>query len=303
MKEFLRRSPLRFTSPQKADEAQIPEDMWTKCTKCGELVYTKQWLDNAKVCPKCGHHERLSAREWHELLLDPDTWHEHDAELRPADPLSFVSPQANYANKVRELNERGMTDSCVSGEGNIEGLPLALCISEFAYLAGSMGSVMGEKIARAAERAADQGMPLVTVSASGGARMHEGILSLLQMAKVSVALARLGSARQPHISVLIDPCLGGVTASYASSADIILAEPGATIGFAGRRVIEQTIRQKLPAEFQTSEFLLEHGMLDMVTPRAELRGVLSKLLRNYQHTTVSGSNGGYVAAVNARGIG
>lgn len=282
MKEFFRRSPRRFTSPEKKDDQQIPEDLWTKCSRCNELIYTKQWEDNAKVCPKCGYHQRLSSHEWRQLLLDPDSWQEHDNDLAPADPLQFVSPKDNYAEKAASLQERGLCDGGISGVGTVEGLPVALCVSEFAFMGGSMGSVWGEKIARSAERAAEQQMPLVTVSASGGARMHEGILALMQMAKVSVALARLGDAQQPHISVLIDPCLGGVTASYASSADIIIAEPGAVIGFAGRRVIEQTIRQKLPAEFQTAEFLLEHGMVDMVTPRAELRGVLTKVTRLYR---------------------
>ncbi len=283
MKEFLRRTPRYFTSPKK-DDQHIPEDLWKKCPRCSELTYTKQWLDNAKVCPKCGYHERIAAVEWIELLLDKDSWQEQDADLQPADPLNFVSPKNNYAEKVAALQEQGLNESSLSGTGQIEEQPLAVCISEFGFMGGSMGSVMGEKIARAAERAADEGMPLVTINASGGARMQEGILSLMQMAKTSVALARLGDAGQPHISIMIDPCYGGVPASYASSADIILAEPGAMIGFAGRRVIEQTIRQKLPPEFQTAEFLLEHGMIDMVTPRAELRGVLAKFLRLYRRS-------------------
>ncbi|GAC1558547.1 MAG: hypothetical protein NVS2B7_33540 [Herpetosiphon sp.] len=216
------------------------------------------------------------------MLLDADTWQEWDTELRPSDPLHFVSPKDNYGEKLAALREQGMVDSAINGTGTIEGLPLAICVSEFAFIGGTLGSVMGEKIARSAERAAETGMPLVTVNASGGARMHEGVVALMQMAKASVALARLGKVGQPHISVLVDPCLGGVTASYASSADVILAEPGATIGFAGRRVIEQTVRQKLPVDFQKAEFLLEHGMIDMVTARAELRGTLSRLLRLYQ---------------------
>ncbi|MBA3944336.1 MAG: acetyl-CoA carboxylase carboxyltransferase subunit beta [Herpetosiphonaceae bacterium] len=285
MKEFLRRTPRYFTSPKQAEQ-QIPDDLWKKCPGCGELTYTKQWLDNAKVCPKCGHHERMAAAEWIELLVDKGSWQEHDGDLQPADPLHFVSPRNNYAEKVATLQEQGLNESSVSGNAQIEEQPFALCVSEFGFMGGSMGSVMGEKIARAAERAADEGMALVTINASGGARMQEGILSLMQMAKTSVALARLGDVGQPHISILIDPCLGGVTASYASSADIILAEPGAVVGFAGRRVIEQTIRQKLPPEFQTAEFLLEHGMIDMVTPRAELRGVLAKFLRLYRRQSV-----------------
>lgn len=281
MKEFLRRTPRYFT-PGKKEVNHIPDDLWKKCPKCGELVYTKQWLDNAKVCPKCGFHERLASAEWRDLVLDADSWQEYDANLVTADPLRFVSPKDNYAEKTANLGASGMADGCVAGDGMIEQVPVALCISEFAFMGGSMGSVMGEKLARAAERAATHKTPLITINASGGARMHEGILSLMQMAKVSVALARLGDAQQPHVSVMIDPCLGGVTASYASSADIIIAEPGAMIGFAGRRVIEQTIRQKLPVEFQTAEFLLEHGMIDMVTPRAELRSMLARIVGLYR---------------------
>ena len=282
MREFLRRHPRYFTSSRKQQDQQIPEDLWRKCGGCGELIYTKEWEDSAKVCPKCGHHERISARERIALLLDPDSWQEHDADLAPADPLEFVSPKDNYAEKLASLQaSTGELDALIGGTGKVEDLPLQLCVHEVAFLAGSMGSVVGEKITRSAERAASLGMPLVTINASGGARMQEGILSLMQMAKVSVALARLGDAGQPHISVLAEPTLGGVTASYASSADVIIAEPGAHIGFAGPRVIEQTIRQKLPPSFQSAEFQLEHGMIDMVTPRAELRAVIGRLLRLY----------------------
>jgi acetyl-CoA carboxylase carboxyl transferase subunit beta len=282
VKEFFRRSPRYFTSSRKQQEQQIPEDLVRKCGGCGELIFVKEWEDNARVCPKCGHHERLSARERIELLLDPDTWHECDTELAPADPLNFVSAKGTYSTKIEELQQStGELDAAVAGIGKIEDRPVALCVHDFNFLAGTMGSVVGEKIARSAERAAERRIPLVTINASGGARMQEGILSLMQMAKVSVALARLADARQPHISVLADPCTGGVTASHASSADVVIAEPGAMIGFAGRRVIEQTIRQKLPANFQTAEFLLQHGMIDMVTPRAELRTVIGRLLRLY----------------------
>lgn len=282
VKEFLRRSPRYFTTPRKQQESQIPEDLWQKCSGCCELVYAKEWEDNAKVCPRCGHHERMNAAEWLNVLVDPDTWEEYDTELVPADPLGFVSPKDNYARKVVALQEKlGRNDAAIAGNGKIEDQPVALAVSEFDFMGGSMGSVVGEKIARSAERAAEMRIPLVTVNASGGARMHEGILSLMQMAKVSVALARLGAAGQPHISILADPTYGGVTASYASSADVIIAEPGAHIGFAGPRVIEQTIRQKLPADFQTAEFMLAHGMVDMVTPRAELRAALGRLLRLY----------------------
>lgn len=282
MKEFLRRSPRYFTNPRKEQEQQIPEDLWSKCSGCGELIYTRQWEDNAKVCPRCGHHERLSANEWLALLLDAGSWQEHDADLAPADPLGFVSPKDNYAKKLEGLQSSlNRLDAAVCGVGKVEEHEAAVCVHEFAFLAGSMGAVVGEKVARSAERAAELQVPLITINTSGGARMHEGILSLMQMAKVSVALARLAEERQPHIAVLTDPCFGGVTASHASSADVVIAEPGAHIGFAGARVIEQTIRQKLPANFQTAEFLLEHGMVDMVTPRAELRPMIARLLRLY----------------------
>ncbi len=282
MKEFLRRSPRYFTSPHKQDEQQIPENLVRKCSGCGELIYVKEWEDNAKVCPKCGYHERLSALDRIALLLDPGSWQEYDSDLAPADPLAFVSPKGSYSDKIEELQSSlGQLDAAVCGTGKVEAMPLALCVHEFAFLGGSMGSVVGEKVARSAERAAELQIPLVTINASGGARMQEGILSLMQMAKVSVALARLGDAGQPHFSVLVDPCTGGVTASHASAADVIIAEPGALIGFAGPRVIEQTIRQKLPANFQSAEFQLDHGMVDMVTPRSELRTVLGRLLRLY----------------------
>ena len=292
MKEFFRSKPKHFTPARHNSGQQIPDNIWAKCPACGELIYNKQLNDNLKVC-KCGYHMRLTAREWLGLL-DAQSFVEEDADLAPCDPLGFVSPKDNYAQKLREHQERsGLNDAIISGHGTIEELPIQVAVTEFEFIGGSMGSVFGEKIARAAERAAARGTPLLTISASGGARMHEGVLALMQMAKVSVALTRLAMAAQPHISVLVDPCYGGVTASYASVADIIIAEPGANIGFAGRRVIEQTIRQKLPANFQTAEFLLQHGMIDLVVPRAELRTTLARLLRLYagnQKTVLPPSN-------------
>lgn len=281
MKDFWRRTP-RFLGGNRATEQQIPEDLWQKCPSCGELIFAKQLQDNANVCPRCNYHGRLSAAEWINFLIDAGTWQEHDAELASSDPLGFVSPTNNYAQKLQQLHDKtGRPDAAICGVGATNGVPVALCVSEWSFMGGSMGAVVGEKVARSAERAADYGMPLLTINASGGARMQEGIVSLMQMAKVSVALARLGQARQPHLSLLLDNCYGGVTASYASSADIVIAEPRAHIGFAGPRVIEQTIRQKPPADFQTAEFLLEHGMIDMVTPRVELRAVLQRVLGLY----------------------
>ena len=280
MKEFFRRTPKNFTPAKRDNGQQIPDNMWAKCPSCGELIYNKQLNDNLKVC-KCGHHMRLTAQEW-VGLLDVGSFEEEDADLAPCDPLNFVSPKDNYAQKLRENQERtGMNDAVISGRGMVERNLLQVAICEFGFIGGSMGSVFGEKIARATERAAAEGTPLLTINTSGGARMHEGVLSLMQMAKISVALTRLAAAGQPHIALLVDPCYGGVVASYASVADIIIAEPGANIGFAGRRVIEQTIRQKLPASFQTAEFFVEHGMIDLVVPRSELRSTLARLLQFY----------------------
>ncbi len=283
MKDFFRRTQLGFTANRKPEQ-QIPEDLWHKCNGCKELVSAKQFQDNAKVCPRCSYHDRLAPSEWIDLLLDLQSWQEHDADLAPSDPLGFVSPKDNYAKKLQTMREANRLDAAMCGIGMIADAPIALCVSDFSFMGGSMGAVVGEKVARSAERAAALGIPLLTINASGGARMHEGMLSLMQMAKVSVALARLGDAGQPHISLLLDNCYGGVTASYASAADIIMAEPRAHIGFAGPRVIEQTIRQKLPAEFQTAEFLLEHGMIDSVVPRAELRAALSRVIALYRRS-------------------
>lgn len=280
MKDFFRRTPKHFTPAPRDNGQQIPDNMWAKCPSCSELIYTKQLHDNLKVC-KCGYHMRLSAIEWLSLL-DPESFHEEDAGLAPCDPLGFVSTKDVYARKLEESQERtGLNDALISGRGLLEGFPLQIAVSEFGFIGGSMGSVYGEKLTRAAERAAAEGEPLLTISATGGARQHEGVLSLMQMAKANMALTRLSAAGMPHIALLVDPCYAGIIASYASVADIIIAEPGARIGFAGQRVIEQTIRQKLPANFQTAEFMLDHGMIDMVVSRSDLRATLSRLLRLY----------------------
>ena len=280
MKEFFRRTPKHFTPAARDNGQHIPDNMWSKCPSCGELIYTKQLNDNLKVC-KCGYHMRLTAAEWLGLL-DPESFVEEDGDLAPCDPLGFVSTKDVYTEKLGESQQRtGLNDALISGRGLIEERPLQIAVSEFAFIGGSMGSVYGERLARAAERATERGTPLLTISATGGARQHEGVLSLMQMAKVNMALTRLAAASQPHIALLVDPCYAGIIASYASVADVIIAEPGARIGFAGQRVIEQTIRQKLPANFQTAEFMLEHGMIDMVVPRAELRAALARLLRLY----------------------
>lgn len=284
MREFLgRRGKFRPQPPaDDRDTPQIPDDLWTKCPSCGDLLYTKELERNARVCPKCEHHFRLRARQRIELLTDPGSFLEWDAGVQAEDPLDFVDGSGPYDAKLRQTQQKtGEAEALITGEALLEGRPIALAVADFDFLGASMGSVFGEKLVRAIERAADRGVPLLTVSASGGARMHEGLLSLMQMAKTVAALAQLGRAGVPHIALLTDPCYGGVTASYATVADVIVAEPKALIGFAGPRVIEQITKQKLPEGFQTSEFLLEHGMIDAIVPRAELRDLLAVLLDHY----------------------
>ncbi|GAB4216470.1 MAG: acetyl-CoA carboxylase, carboxyltransferase subunit beta [Roseiflexaceae bacterium] len=284
MKELFQRTKQSFTAGGRVRSASVPDDLWVKCQSCRELIYRRQMEENLKVCPRCGTHLRLRAREWL-ALLDEGSFEEHDADLRPDDPLHFTTPEGSYASKLADAQARsGETDVVVGGLGCIDGRPLSVAVCDFGFIGGSMGSVFGEKMTRAAERALELGLPLLTINCSGGARMQEGVIALMQMAKISMALSRLAEARLPHFALLVDPCYGGVTASYASVADVIIAEPGASIGFAGKRVIEQTIRQKLPADFQTAEFMLEHGMVDLVTPRAELRPTLARLLRLYDRS-------------------
>ena len=288
MKEFFRRNSKSFAPTQRENDTQIPENLWTKCPSCRELIYQRELTDNLKVCPKCGHHMRLTAREWLSVL-DADSFVEHDLNLWPSDPLGFISPKETYVNKLHDTQNRlGQTDVVISGDGAIEGQRLAIAICDFAFIGGSMGSVYGEKMSRAAERAAELEMPFLTINCSGGARMQEGVISLMQMAKISMALTRLAAVGQPHFSLLVDPCFGGVLASYPSVADVIIAEPGANIGFAGSRVVSQTIGGKMPAKHQTAEYMFEHGMVDMVTPRGELRATLSRLLTLYGAQTNAG---------------
>jgi acetyl-CoA carboxylase carboxyl transferase subunit beta len=259
------------------------------------MLYIREYERNLKVCQKCGHHGRLTARERIEQLLDPDSFHEEDVHLRTDDPLGFVSLDQSYRDKVLETQQKtGLPEAAVAGSGRIEGFSLQIVVLDFAFLGASMGSVVGEKVTRAAERAFERREPLLAVSASGGARMHEGIFSLMQMAKTAAAVARLGSAGVPYISLLTDPTTGGVTASFASLGDIIIAEPGALVGFAGPRVIEQITKQKLPPGAQSAEFLLEHGMVDMVVPRRLLRPTLGRILRLYSR---NGRRNGQQAAI------
>jgi acetyl-CoA carboxylase carboxyl transferase subunit beta len=284
---FQRRSKFR---PKDADEErgdlQIPEDLWIKCPKCDELIYTRELERNLQVCPKCAYHFRLRARERIAQLADPGSFTEWDAQVWPQDPLDFADGAGPYDAKLEQTQEKsGEPEALITGRATIQGSPAAIAVSDFEFLGASMGSVFGEKLVRAIERAEEQRLPLLTVSSSGGARMHEGLFSLMQMAKTVAAMARLGRAGLPHLALLVDPCYGGVTASYATVADVVIAEPGALIGFAGPRVIEQITRQKLPEGFQTAEFLLQHGMLDMIVPRGELEQTIGMLLRHYGRST------------------
>jgi acetyl-CoA carboxylase carboxyl transferase subunit beta len=256
------------------------EGIFVKCEneECGATIYRKDLRTNLNVCDKCGYHFRLSARERLGLLFDEGQYEERDARLAPTDPLEFVDRSPYRERLKKSQKETGLLDAIIVGEGRLGGRPLLIAAMEFAFIGGSMGSVVGEKLCRAIEHCLAERLPLIIVSCSGGARMQEGMLSLMQMAKVSAALARLDDARLPYLSLLTNPTTGGVTASFAMLGDLNIAEPGAIIGFAGARVIEQTIRQKLPKGFQRSEFLLEHGMLDAVVDRRRLRDFLINAL-------------------------
>ncbi len=263
-----------------ADRRDLPTDVFDKCPRCGEILYRARLEQNLNVCPACGHHQRIGALGYVELLADPGSFEEHDAELRSTDPLGFVDlkPYAQRLEAAESATGRG--EAVITGDARLDGAPIALAVMDFEFIGGSMGSVVGEKVARAGRRALQERKPLIIVCASGGARMQEAILSLMQMAKTAVVLARLHEAGIPYISVLSDPTTGGVTASYGMLGDINIAEPGALIGFAGPRVIEQTIKQELPEGFQRSEFLLEHGMVDTVVDRRELKATVSRLVRH-----------------------
>jgi acetyl-CoA carboxylase carboxyl transferase subunit beta len=267
--------------PKEAVEKQtaIPEGLWIKCDECKEVIYRKEVEANLNVCPKCGYHFRLTARERFEILFDDNKYKEFAGDVRSGDPLEFRDTK-RYRDRLKVYQQRvGTGDAVLCAEGKLGGTSVVICAMEYAFMGGSMGSVVGEKITQAIERAIDKKEPVIIVSCSGGARMQEGILSLMQMAKISAALARLNEAGLPFISILTDPTTGGVTASYAMLGDLNIAEPKALIGFAGPRVIEQTIRQTLPEGFQRAEFLVEHGMVDLITPRVEMKPALSRFLR------------------------
>lgn len=262
----------------------LPENLAVKCPSCRELLVGKDLEKNLQVCQRCGHHFRLTAAQRIEYLLDEDSFVELAGDLIPVDPLHFVSRSQKYREKLDEVRAKsGLKESVVAGTGRIEDLPLALAVMDSRFIGGSMGSVAGEKITLAIEKAQDTRIPLLIVSASGGARMQEGLLSLMQMAKTSAALALLSEAGVPYISLLTDPTTGGVTASFASLGDIILAEPEALIGFTGPRVVEQFMHQRLPKGTDTSEFVLAHGMIDAVVHRRMLRPTLAKIVRLYHN--------------------
>jgi acetyl-CoA carboxylase carboxyl transferase subunit beta len=262
----------------KDTKVRMPEGLWIKCDSCKEIIYKQELERNASVCPRCQHHFRIGARARIDLVIDPESFEERNAAVRSLDPLHFKD-QKSYPDRVKAARKTtGMEDALLAGTATIGGHRVSICSLEFGFMGGSMGSVVGEKVTRAVEDAIAERIPVIAISCSGGARMQESVLSLMQMAKTSAALARLSRARLPYVSILTDPTTGGVTASYAMLGDLIIAEPGALIGFAGPRVIQDTIRQELPPGFQRAEFLLHHGFVDMIVDRKSLRQTLIQLL-------------------------
>ncbi|MCI0405166.1 MAG: acetyl-CoA carboxylase, carboxyltransferase subunit beta [candidate division Zixibacteria bacterium] len=263
------------------EKKEIPKGLWTKCESCGEIIFVRELEKNLWVCPKCNYHFRIRYKDYLELLLDPGAWTEYDRNIVSADPLRFKDSK-RYSDRIRDARKKTeLPDAVVAGVGKIGGREVSLAAMDFSFIGGSMGSVVGEKIARAIERSLERKIPLIIVSCSGGARMQEGILSLMQMAKTAALLAQLQKKNLPFISVLTNPTTAGVMASYASLGDVIIAEPKALLGFAGPRVIAQTIGQELPPGFQSSEFFLEHGFLDMICERKELRRAINLLLEYF----------------------
>jgi len=279
---FKRDNPPKAKGPDH--KVKVPEGLWTKCVSCGETIYTKDIENNLNVCPKCNHHYRVSARKRLELLLDEGSFTEFDAGMVSVDSLDFKDTKSYQSRIDAAVAKGGSKDAIICGAGRIEETPVQICVFDFSFMGGSMGSVVGEKITRGIERALADRTPVIIVSASGGARMQESILSLMQMAKTSAALAKLREEGLPFVSILTDPTTGGVTASFAMLGDINMSEPKALIGFAGPRVIEQTIRQKLPEGFQRAEYLLDHGMVDVIVERSKMKQQLSSILKMlYRH--------------------
>ena len=277
---WLNKLPQKIQRVVGADKKTVPEGLWSKCSSCQSVLYRKDLEDNAEVCPKCGYHNRIGARARLAQLLDAEGQFEIGANVQPIDPLKFKDSKS-YADRIKEsqksVNEK---DALIVMQGSIKSVPAVVACFEFKYMGGSMGSVVGERFARGVQTAIDNKMAFICISASGGARMQEGLLSLMQMAKTSAALTQLSKAGLPYISVLTDPTMGGVSASFAMLGDVIVAEPQALIGFAGPRVIEQTVRETLPDGFQRAEFLLEHGAIDLIIDRREMRNRLATLLAN-----------------------
>jgi acetyl-CoA carboxylase carboxyl transferase subunit beta len=272
-----RRKNAPAVRPNQAPDNDEADGLWSKCPECGEVVYRKDLIANASVCKTCGYHNRIDSAERIRLLVDEGSFEPMDTDLAPTDPLAFKD-RRSYADRLRDAQAAtGLKDAVVTGLGRLQGLPLALGVMDFRFMGGSMGSVVGEKLTRLVEEATARRYPLVIVCASGGARMQEGMLSLMQMAKISGALQQHRQARLLYLPLLTHPTTGGVTASFAMLGDLILAEPKALIGFAGRRVIEQTLREKLPEGFQTAEYLQDHGFVDAIIPRTELRATLASL--------------------------
>ena len=283
---WLKRERKGIQPEKKIERADLPEGLWTKCEGCGEALFQSVLEDNLWTCPHCGYHFRVPARTYLGLLLDPESFVERFADLRAGDPLQFRDARMRYPDRLAAAQqETGQNDAAISGAGTIAGKPVSITVMDFFFMGGSMGSVVGEKIARSIETAIAERRALIVVSATGGARMQEGILSLMQMAKTSALLARLQDARLPFVSILTDPSTAGVLASYASLGDVILAEPGALVGFAGARVIRQTIGEDLPPGFQRAEFVLEKGFVDRIVPRKEMREEVATLLDFFWRST------------------
>ena len=281
MSWFEKLMPSRISTEKRT--RSVPEGVWIKCAKCDAQLYRNELERNLQVCPKCDHHMRIGARQRLDFFLDPDSQEELFGQLEPLDPLKFRDSKRYRDRIVQAQKKTGEKDALVTVSGSLFGRPIVACAFEFGFMGGSMGSVVGERFARATNYAAENKMPLISFAASGGARMQEALFSLLQMAKTSAALANLGSKGIPFISVLTDPTTGGVSASLAMLGDVNMAEPNALVGFAGPRVIEQTVRQKLPEGFQRSEFLLDHGAIDMIMDRREMRAQVADLLAKFEH--------------------
>ena len=278
---FSKRDKPKMDSSKKKD---MPPGLWEKCPACGEVIHTLELTQNQMICPKCDHHFFITSRDRLAAFLDPDTFREMDTDLWPVDVLKFKGPKSYTDSLKKYQKETGLQDAVVSGMGALEGKQVSVAVMDFRFLGGSMGSVVGEKITRAIERGTSEKTPVIVFSAAGGARMHEGLFALMQMAKTSGALARHAQARLPFISVLTNPTTGGVTASFATLGDLIVAEPKSMIGFAGPRVVRETTHQNLPEGFQTAEFLHEHGLIDSIIHRKKMRPTLSLLLSHLTHT-------------------